>query len=99
MEFVVAERPSPHGLLLVITDKDVLGKMFEEGRVQLDLRKEFYQGEIKEKEEVKKLMLKSRHLHLTGKGVVALGIELGLVQRGRILLVQGTPHAQVVMGG
>lgn len=98
MEFVVAERPGPHGSLLVITDKDILGKLFEEDRVQLDLRKEFYQGEVRGKEEVKKLMLKSRHLHLTGKGAIALGIELDLIGKGRILWVQGTPHAQVVMG-
>ncbi len=98
MEFVVAERPGPHGLLLVITDKDILGKLFEEGRIQLDLRKEFYQGDVREKEEVKKRMLQSRHLHLTGKGAVALGIELDLIRKGRILWVQGTPHAQVVMG-
>ena len=99
MEFIVVERQGPHGMLLVVTDRDILGKVFEEGRVQIDLRKEFYQGEIKEKEEVKILMLRSKHLHLTGKAAVALGVELDFIQKGRILWVQGTPHAQVVMGG
>ncbi len=98
MEFVVAKKQNIHGLLLIVTDKELLGKLFEEGKVQIDLRKEFYQGEIKKQEEVKELMKQARHLHLTGKAAIALGIELGLVDGGRILWVQGIPHAQAVGG-
>ncbi|HLC70747.1 MAG TPA: DUF424 family protein [Candidatus Nanoarchaeia archaeon] len=99
MQFIVAEKHSTHGLLLVITDEDILGKRFEEGKRQLDMAAKFYQGETKTKEEVKKLIPKARHLHLTGKHIIAMAIELDLVHPDKILWVEKVPHAQVVGGG
>ena len=99
MKFIVVEKETPQGLLLIVTDKDIFGKKFEEGKVQLDLTKSFYEGNEKEKDEVKELFFKSRHVHLTGKQTIALGIELDCVDPKRILWVKGIPHAQVVMEG
>ncbi len=98
MAFIVAHKDGPHGLLLIVTDKDILGKRFEEGRRQLDLTGRFYQGEELEKEEVKKLFSQARHLHLTGKQAVTLALEEDLIQAKQILWVQGVPHIEVVMG-
>lgn len=96
--FIVAEKHSAHGLLLVITDEDIMGKKFEEGKKQLDMAAKFYLGEKKTKEEVKKLVPTARHLHLTGKHIVAMAIELDLVEPGQILWIGGVPHAQVACG-
>ena len=99
MHFIVTEKNSTHGLLLVITDEDILGKKFEEGKRQLDMTAKFYKGEKKTKEEVKKLIPKARHLHLTGKHIIAVAIELDLMHVQKILWVNKVPHAQVVGGG
>lgn len=99
MQFIVAEKHSTHGLLLVITDEDILGKKFEEGKRQLDMAAKFYLGEKKTKEDVKKLIPKARHLHLTGKHIIAVAVELDLVNPNKILWVGGVPHAQVAGGG
>ncbi len=97
MAFTICFKQGPHGTLLVVTDTVILGKKFEEGNKQLDLTREFYVGERKSKEHARELMKAPRHLHLTGKEAVALGIELGLVDSKRILVVQGIPHASVVV--
>jgi len=98
MALIVAEKQGPHGLLVVITDKDLLGKTFVEGKVQLDLTKQFYQGKEKTKAEIKILLKRARDLHLTGKEAVALGVEENMVESKRILYVQNVPHALVVVG-
>ncbi len=98
MKFIVSEKEGGHGLLLVVTDSDLLGKLFEEGKIQLDLRSTFYKGEEKTKEEVKTLLVGARDIMLTGKAAVALGIELDLVDPKKILYVQKVPHAQVALG-
>lgn len=98
MVFVVSQKQGPHGLLLVITDKEIMGKVFEEGKVQLDLSKEFYKGVDMEREDTKKLLTKARTLHFTGKEAVALGVEQNLIDSNKILWVQDTPHAEVVWG-
>tara|TARA_Y100000310_G_scaffold4494_1_gene5409 strand:+ start:215 stop:514 length:300 start_codon:yes stop_codon:yes gene_type:complete len=98
MVLIVSEKEGPNGLLLVITDKDILGKRFTEGKIQLDLTSNFYKGEEKEKEEVKEELEKARDIHLTGKEAVALGVELDLINNENILWVQGIPHAESVIG-
>lgn len=98
IHFMVAEKESTHGLLLVITDEDILGKRFVERKKQLDLSAKFYLGEKKTKEEVQKLIPKARHLHLTGKHIIAVAIELDLINPKHILWIDKVPHAQVVGG-
>lgn len=96
MEYIVAKKQSRFGLLLVITDSDIIGKKFEEERLQLDLTKKFYQGEVKNKEEVKQIIMTARHLHLTGKGSVAIGVEMDLVDQKKIIFIDKVPHAEIM---
>ena len=94
---IISVKESPHGLMVVVTDKIILGKTFSEGKVQLDFTKAFYQGNEESKEKIKRLMLEARHLHLSGKQAVNLGLELELVNKDKILWVKGIPHAEVIV--
>jgi len=96
MSFIVYKRSSGNGLLIVVTDSDIIDKTFEEGNIQLDLTKKFYKGEEKSKEEIKDLISKARHVHLTGKNSVNLGKELKII-KDKILVVQGIPHAEILL--
>ena len=98
MALVVAEKGGAHGLLLVVTDSDIIGTLFEEKKIQLDLRSPFYLGEERSKEEIKRLIALARDIVFTGKEAVALGVELDLIDPQKILYVQNVPHAQVAMG-
>ena len=97
MAIIVSQKQSPLGLLLVIFDKDIQGLKVEEGKLQLNLTKNFYQGEEMGKEEVMQLFPQARYIHLTGKEAVALGVESGFVDTRKILYVKNIPHAEVVM--
>ena len=99
MEFIVSQKKSIHGLVVIVTDQDIMGKIFTEKRLQLDLTKKFYQGDLKSKEEVKKNIMTARHVHLTGKAAVAIGVEMDLVDPRKILFVQNVPHAEVMVEG
>lgn len=96
MDYIVAKKQSQFGLLVVVTDADIIGKKFEEGRLQLDLTKKFYQGEMKSKEETKQMMMTARHVHLTGKGAVAIGVEMELVNPKKIIFIDKVPHAEIM---
>ncbi len=98
MGFVVAEKQGPHGLLLVITDKELLGKTFEERKLILNLSTAFYQGAEKNQAEVVGTLHFARNVIFTGEDAVALGISLDLIDKERIMRVQGIPHAQVMKG-
>lgn len=97
-KFIVSEKPGPHGPLIVVTDKNLLGLIFEQDHLRLDLSKEFYKGVLKNKTEITHLLHNAQHLHLTGKASVTLGIELGLIKGEKVLYVKGIPHAEMVCG-
>lgn len=98
MEIIISLKNTERGILLVATDKNIMGRKFEEGKYQLDLTKEFYNGmDLKDEEELSRLAQSSRYLHLTGKEAVSWGIEEGFVQEKRVLTIESVPHAEVVI--
>ncbi len=95
MKFIVSRKNNENGMLLVVTDADILGKKFEDDKAQLDLTKKFYQGQEKNEAEVRETIKKARHFHLTGTAAVTLGIDLGLISKEKVLYVKKIPHAEV----
>lgn len=98
MSFIVVKKPSPSGLILIVTDAELVGKKFSEGKRQLDLRQKFYQGQEMSEKEVSALFPAAYILHLTGERAVALAISAGWVQKENVLVVQSVPHAEVILG-
>ena len=92
---IVNTKKTPEGLILIVTDSNIINQKFEEGKKQLDLTSKFYQGEEKSKEEIKELINDAHILHLTGKEAVALGKELNLVEN--IITIKDIPHAEVLL--
>ena len=83
-------------VLLGACDEDIMGKVFKEGELKLEVSEEFYKGE-KVADEVFITMLKASTIaNLTGTHVVNLAIQEGLVLEECILKVDGISHAQVI---
>lgn len=97
MAFIVKIHKGPHGNVVVISDAEIIGKKFEERKLQLDLTKEFYSGEEMDEEKVKELVKNAYILHLTGKKAVEFFVKLDLVDGDKILFVDGVPHAEVCL--
>ena len=94
---IVNIKTTPEGLIVIVTDSNLVGKKFEEGKKQLDLTNKFYSGDEKPIEEIKQLLNDAYVLHLTGKEAVAFGKELGLVEN--VIIIDNIPHAEVVLEG
>lgn len=92
---IVKIHKGPHGEVLVVSDKEIIGKKFEEGKLQLDLTKDFYAGEEMDSEKVKELVKSAYILHLTGKKTIELFLGLGFVDKKKVLFVDGVPHVEV----
>ena len=97
MKFIVTEKNPHQGVILTITDTDIIGKKFEEGKKQLDLASKFYAGEEKDLDYVKTRLEDAYIVHLTGKNAVSFGIEIGLVDKHKVITVSGIPHAEVLV--
>ncbi len=83
-------------VLVAVCDEELLGQVFEEGEVVLDVREEFYGGERLTESEVLEVLREATIANLTGREAVRVGIRAGVIDRKNVLEVQGVPHAQMV---
>lgn len=96
MEFFVKVHRSEGEFLVAACDSDILGKTFEEGRLVLDVRKEFYGSDLVGWETLRDLLDEATIANLVGEEVISKAIEGGFIEAENVLRVKGVPHAQMV---
>ncbi|WP_461864021.1 DUF424 domain-containing protein [Thermococcus sp.] len=82
-------------VLLAACDEELLGRTFREGELKLEVRERFYGGELKDVNELEKLLAEATIANLVGERCVSKAIELGYVDKDRVLYIEGIPHAQM----
>jgi uncharacterized protein len=83
-------------LLLAVCDEDILGKLFLEGKKQLDLGQEFYKGEKLSEEEAIKLIKMACIVNAVGKNAVECCWKAGVIEEGMAKKIAGIPYLQIV---
>lgn len=83
-------------ILIGACDTELIGKKFSEGKFQIDVSKEFYDGKQIDAETLKKYLENATIANLVGKETVNCAIEIGLIDSDCILKIKGVPHAQMV---
>jgi hypothetical protein len=87
--------------IVAICDSELLGKKFEEGDFQLDVKESFYKGEKMNEKQVLNVMIKmsgeDATFNIIGKKSVDLAISTGIISRQGIKTIQGIPFAMVLM--
>jgi len=83
-------------ILIGACDEKLIGKKFSEGKFQIEVKKEFYDGERINKEKLKRYLENATIANLVGEEAVRCAIEIGLVDPGCVIKIKGIPHAQVV---
>ena len=87
--------------VVAICDSDILGKKFEEGIKQLDVRENFYNGEEKSESEILELMkdfaMEDATFNIAGKNSVNCALKAGIISKQGIKHVQGVPFALVLL--
>ena len=86
--------------VVAVCDKELLGKKFEEGISQLDIKESFYKGEEKSQEEVVELMRslaqEDSTFNIVGKKAVAAAITAGIIDKESVGEISGIPFALVL---
>ena len=87
--------------IVAICDSELLGKRFEEGKFQLDIKESFYKGEEKTKSEVldviKKMSIEDATFNIVGKEATNTALEAGIISKQGIKEIQGIPFALVLL--
>ena len=82
--------------VVAICDKNLIGKTFTDGKVEIKVNEHFYNGEEKNDVEVVEIMQKYDNLNIVGNESIKLAIKCGAVNKENVLVIRGVPHAQKV---
>jgi hypothetical protein len=87
--------------VVAICDSDLIGKRFEEGKFQLDIKESFFKGEKKSKEKATKIMQdmskEDATFNIVGEKSVNTALKAGIITKKGIKKIQGVPFAMVLM--
>ncbi len=87
--------------VLTICDKELLGKYFEEGKNQLDIKENFFKGDKKTESEVieiiKHMATEDATFNIVGERSINAALKSGIITQRGIKKIQGIPFALVLM--
>jgi hypothetical protein len=87
--------------VIAICDKEIMGRKFEEGKFQLDVKESFFLGKEAEEKEIlevmRKMSLEDATFNIVGKKSVAAALKAGIITEEGIKKIQGVPLALVLL--
>ncbi len=83
--------------IVAICDAELLGKVFEEGEMVLDLDKyrSFYDGERVDEKGVAKMLEGAGNINLVGKKTIAAASKSLNINEKNVKKIGGVPHLQI----
>ena len=88
---MISVKVHPRGVV-GMCDEELLGKTFEEGKVHLDVGRQFYGGKCVTEKDVPRLLRESASL--VGGRAAGIAVTEGVVKKKGAVVVRGVPHAQ-----
>ena len=86
--------------VVAICDSDLLGKVFEEEKFQLDVKESFYKGKEVSQEEaiemMKDMQKEDATFNIIGKEATKAALKAGIIEKEGIGTIQGIPFALVL---
>ncbi len=87
--------------VVAVCDSDLIGKRFEEGKFQLDVKESFYKGdEVSEERAIqilKRRAIEDATFNVVGKEAVSAAIKAGIIEQDAVGEVQGVPFVLVLL--
>ena len=87
------------GAIVAMCDKELLGKVFSEGKHEIDLRKyaDFYKGDLLDRNAAEKMISKDSiyTANVVGKESVSICVDKGLASEGDIAMISGVPYLHI----
>lgn len=87
--------------VVAICDSDLLGKKFEEGKKQLEVRENFYKGTEVDKKElikiIKRQLIEDATFNIVGKESIQTAIETNIITKEAVAKIKNIPFALVLL--
>jgi hypothetical protein len=81
--------------LVAACDSEVLGKKLKNGKSNVEINRDFYEGKKVSETELQEALGRATTSNLFGEKTVQCAIKCGLVDQGSVIMIDGVPHAQI----
>ncbi|MBI2136754.1 DUF424 family protein [Candidatus Woesearchaeota archaeon] len=96
-KIVKIHKLSDNRVMLAICDSNLLGKKFENGKLQLDLSSDFYRGKEMDEEKILSYIDRTYIINLVGEESIDFGIRHNLIEKNNVVVIKKIPHAQAIL--
>ena len=87
--------------IVAVCDSSILGKKFEQGNLQLDVKESFYKGEEVSEEKAVEIMrsmaVEDSTFNIAGEKSVNAAIKAGIISQESVGKIQGIPFALILL--
>ena len=87
--------------VIAICDSELLGKKFEQGKFQLDVKESFFKGNETNQEKAIEIMQNMEKedatFNIIGKESIEIALKAGIIKQEGIKKIQGIPFALVLV--
>jgi hypothetical protein len=87
--------------IVAICDSELIGKVFEQGKFQIDVKESFYKGEEISEEKVIEIMKnfskEDATFNIVGEKSINTALKAGIISEEGIKKIQGVPFALVLL--
>lgn len=87
--------------VIAICDSNLLGKKFEEGKFQLDVKESFFAGEEISEEKIIEIMrnmaIEDATFNIIGKESTSAAVQAGIITENSIKKIQGIPFSLILL--
>jgi len=83
--------------IVAVADSDLIGKTFEEGIKQIEVRESFFKGDKKTKEELLEIMqnfnAEDATFNIVGNKSIETALEAGIIEQHGVMKIDNVPIA------
>ncbi|NMB66968.1 DUF424 family protein [Candidatus Woesearchaeota archaeon] len=87
--------------IVALCDSELIGKKFEEGNLQLDIKEDFFKGEDFNEEQasliLKKMEKEDATFYIVGEKSINLCIKKDLIKKDFVKYIQGIPFCLILL--
>ena len=87
--------------VVAVCDKELLGKVFESGKFQLDVKESFYKGKEVSEEElleiIRKMSREDATFNIVGKKSINMALKAEIITQEGIKRIKGVPFSLVLI--
>ena len=81
--------------ILAVCDEDLIGKIFKDKKMKLEITERFYKGNLVDEKEAIKSMQEARNINIVGKNSIKLAIKYNIIDKENVIKIKKIPHALI----